>query len=451
MFTTTLGGRRRHRAAVASIALLSVLAAACGSDATSTSTIAPATTLASTSVATTQPATTDSSAATATTPVASTTTGGGDTVTSAQPATGEPVSVWVIEDSSEAAGVTFPTVRAGIDSRVARINISGGLGGSGRTVEVKYCVTNFDPNAAAQCARDAVADTSAIAVVGSVSANGDSTLPILEAGGLANVSSTAFAASDGTNKNSFPTMGGLVSATGCQATMLRDKADAKKIGLIIGDTPGADQTGGLLMALGLPPVGEVVTPIANPDYSAEIGAIATQADAVVLAQDGATARKTVRGINQIGAELKIAGSGGQGWTPSAIKDVGDAANGVYLSLWYAADDSTSPGVQQYLADLAAAGKADLSDDLAKLGWVGFDLLDHVASTLKTIDRSTILAGLGTTNDYDSGGLAPVIDFTKPGKLLGGAMPRFVNTTCAYAQIQDGKIVGLGDFVSPFTS
>ncbi len=365
------------------------------------------------------------------------------------PAEGEPVRVWVIEDSSEAAGVTFPNLRAGIEARVERINRAGGLGGSGRPVEVEYCVTNFDPNAAAQCARDAVADPQAIAVAGSISGNGDTILPILEAAGMANVGSTAFSQSDGTSSVSFPTMSGLAAAVGCQATLLRDVAGATRIGVARGDTPGADQVGGLLAAFGIPPVAEVVTPVASPDYSAEMGAISAQSDAILLAQDGLTALKSVTALRSIGADVVIAGSGGQSWTPQRIAQAGDAVEGMYLALWYASDDM--PGAATYLDDMEAIGALDQSDDQAKLGWLAFELLDHVARELDTIDRSTVLQALSELSDFDGGGLTPPIDFTKPGGLLFGAQPRLVNESCVYAQIRDGRIESIdGEFVTPLS-
>lgn len=378
---------------------------------------------------------------------APTTEAPGDT---SAPATGDPITVWVIEDSSEPAGVTFPSLRAGIKARIERINASGGLGGSGRPVEVEYCVTNFDPNAAAQCARDAVADENAIAVAGGVTANGDTILPILEAGGLASVGATPFSQTDGRSKVSFPTMGGLVTATGCQATLLRDVAGARAIGVARGDTPGADQVGGLLTALGIPPAAEVVTPIANPDYSAEMGAISAQVDALVLAQDGATALKTVTSLRAIGSDIPVAGSGAQGWTPERIKQAGDAVDGMYVSLWYAADDM--PGAAAYLADMEAIGALDQSDDLAKLGWVAFELLNQVATGLPTIDRAAILEALAGVTTFDGGGLTPPIDFTKPGELVFGTQPRLVNDSCVYAQIRGGRVVSLDvEFVTPLTA
>ena len=363
----------------------------------------------------------------------------------------DPVTVWVIEDSSEALGVVFPSVRAGIEARVARINSEGGLGAAGHEVLIEICVTNFDPNAAAECAREAVADPSAIAVAGHVSATGDAYLPILEEAGLASVGGTAFGQLDGSSPVSFPTMGGAIAAAGCQATVLRDVAGVENVGLAITDSPGSDQVGLLLTFLGVPAAAEVVTPVANADYTAEIGALAADVDAIMLAQDLSGAFKVLRAIEQLGIDLPISGTAGQSWTPANIESAGPAIEGMYLSLWYASDDSGAPGIEQYRADLEAIGEPDLTGDLAKMGWVAFELIYQLADGAEVVDRSTILDGLNAMAAFDTGGIAPVLDFTTPGGFLGGAAPRFVNETCAYGQIQDGAVVGVSDgFVTPFT-
>lgn len=378
---------------------------------------------------------------------------GAQTTTSeaAPGASGDPLKVYVIEDSSESAGLTFPSVRAGIEARVARINELG-LGGSGRPLEVVYCTTDFDPNAAAECAREAAGDPDVIAVAGSISANGDTVLPILEEAGIAHVGGTAFAATDGQNPVSFPTMGGLVAASGCQATIARDQAGANELAVAYGDTPGADAVVGLLglvlQGSDASVANQVVVPIAQPDYSAELGAVTSGADALIMATDGLTAQKIVRQSGQVGVDIPLVGSGGQSFTPEVLADLGDAAEGMYVSLWYATDDTEAPGVEQYLDDMEAHGSLDLSDDLSKLGWVAFELLDQAATGLDTIDRTTILETLNSMSAFDSGGLTPMLDFTTPGTLVSG--PRFVNDTCVYAQVDGGAIVGVSDgFVEPF--
>lgn len=368
--------------------------------------------------------------------------------------TGDPLTVYVIEDSSESAGVTFPNLRAGVEARVSRINgDGGGLGGSGRPVEVEYCVTDFDANAAADCAREAAADEDAIAVAASVSANGDVVLPILEEAGLASVGSTAFSVEDGSNPISFPVMGGLFAGTGCQATLLVDEDDASAIAVAYADTPGADQAVALVDAVlapsGLSVENEVVTPVAQPDYSAELNAVTADADGLVLATDGATAQKIVQQLAQLGIDVPTVGSGAQGWTPSVLESLDGAADGLNVAAWFATDDMPGEGVQAYLDDLEAVDASDQSDDLAKLGWTSFELLDQTAAGLDEIDRETVLAGLQATSAFDSGGMTPVLDFTEDGTLIAG--PRFVNDSCVYAQVDGTEVVARSDgFVYPLS-
>jgi branched-chain amino acid transport system substrate-binding protein len=386
--------------------------------------------------------------------------GGASTAGSAGPAggdraTGDPLKVYVIEDSNEAAGVTFPSVRAGIDARVDRINdVDGGLGGSGRPVEVVYCTTDADPNAAAECAREAVADPEVIAVAGSVSANGDAVLPILEEAGLASVGGTAFSASDGQSPVSFPTMGGFVAAVGCQATVLRDEADATRLGVAYGDTPGADLAVTVadlvLDDSAASVVGRAVVPLGQPDYSAELGAVTDGADGLVMATEDGTAQKIVGQLDQLGADVAVAGTGGQSFNPDTIADLGGATDGLYLALWFASDDMPGDGVAEYVDAMDAAGASGRSDDLSKLGWVAFELLDQAAEGLPTIDRASILGALNAMSAFDTGGLTPVLDFTTPGQLVAG--PRFVNDSCVYAQVQDGTVEAISDgFVRPFSA
>ncbi len=369
-------------------------------------------------------------------------------------ATGKPVKVMVILDESESQGLVFDTARAGIKAKVKAINAGDGLGGSGRPVKVEYCVTELDPNKDAACARKAADDPSYVAVVGSVTGVGDTVNPILEDAGIPNVGGTAFSQSDGLSPIVFPVMGGLVAATGCQSSILADKAGAEKISVAYADTPGAelgvvlaDQT---LQPRGLTVNNQAVVPLGKADISAEVTAIAEGSDGIVTASDGGTAKKIFRTARQLGLDVALAGSGAQQFTPEAIDSLGDAADGVYLALWFATDDTKAPGVKAYLTDMKKAGASAKSDDLAKNSWLALGLLDRAAEGQATIDRATLLGSLEGITDFDTGGLTPVLDFTTPGSFFGGAQPRVVNDSCVYGRIKNGKIVSAGKgFVDPF--
>jgi ABC-type branched-subunit amino acid transport system substrate-binding protein len=369
-------------------------------------------------------------------------------------AQGDAIKVMVILDESEESGLRFDTARAGAEARVDAINSGGGLGGSGQPVEIEYCVTELDPNEAAACAEQAADDEDIVAVVASVSAEGDIVNPILEEAGIANIGSTAFSTSDGTSPVSYPVMGGLVAATGCQGTVLADEADSTDIAVAYGDTPGAELSVTLvdltLASRDLEVVNTTIVPVAKPDVSAEVTSVTDDADGLVTAMDGETAKRVIRTARQQGIDVAIAGSGAQQFTPEAIDSLGDAADGLYLALWFATDTMPGEGVEEYVQAMDDAGAADQSDDLAKNSWIAFGLLDEAAKGQRQINRTTILDTLGGISAFDTGGLTPVLDFTKPGTFLDGAQPKVVNTSCVYAEIEDGEIVALDEsFIDPF--
>jgi ABC-type branched-subunit amino acid transport system substrate-binding protein len=369
-------------------------------------------------------------------------------------AQGDPVKVMIILDESEEAGLRFDTARAGAEVRVDEINAGGGLGGSGRPVEIEYCVTELDPNEAAACAEQAADDEDIVAVVAGVIGNGDVVNPILEEAGIANIGSTAFSASDGLSPISFPVMGGLIAAVGCQGSVLVDEADATDIAVAYGDTPGAEQSVALLdLVLGerdLAVENTTIVPVGKADVSAEVTSVTEGADGLVTAMDGETAKRVIRTARQQGIEIAIAGSGAQQFTPEAIDSLGDAADGLYLALWFATDEMPGRGVEEYVHAMEDADASDQSDDLAKNSWLAFGLLDQAARGQQPINRTTILEAMGGISKYDTDGLSPTLDFTTPGTFLDGAQPRIVNTTCVYAQIEDGEIVALDEaFIDPF--
>lgn len=381
------------------------------------------------------------------------TTSGEPAAGDGDPAAGEPVKIVAILDESESLNITYAGARAAMEVRIDRINADGGIGGSGRPVELEICVTELDPNQAAECARQAAQDKDVVATVGSVLGNGDASNPVLEEAGLANLGAVAIAASDGTSEISFPTMLGQIGAVAGMAAVLYDN-DFTEVGLLYPDTPGGDQTipltNALLATRSTELAKAVQIPSANPDLSPQALAVSDGADGVVLASDPTTAQRLVQTFGQAGVDVQLSASSGQGFTPPVLRELGDAAEGMYLTSFYATDDMPGEGVAEFLEAMEEAGESDVADDLAKNAWVALTLLDELASRVDTIDRASILEAANNLSDFDSGGFTPVIDFTTPGTLLGGAMPRFVNATVVYGQVRDGRVVSIdGEFVDPF--
>ncbi|HKE72346.1 MAG TPA: hypothetical protein VKB57_01955, partial [Acidimicrobiales bacterium] len=110
---------------------------------------------------------------------------------------------------------------------------------------------------------------------------------------------------------------------------------------------------------------------------------------------------------------------------------------VYAAGMYNAE---SAGYRQFVSDLEAhEPKADPSDQSA-MAWLAVKLFAKVANDAPEVSRSAVLSGLNGLKSFDTDGMTPVLDFTKPNPALGGALPRLFNTTVVPAKLEDHKFV-----------
>jgi len=363
----------------------------------------------------------------------------------AGPATGDPVKVVVILDESDSYGITYPTTRAGLEAKVGWINAHGGLGGSNRPVEVVYCVTQFDPNLATKCARDAADDQNVVAVAANVTNFADTINPILEQASLASFGPWGLAPADQTSPVSFPVMALGLAATGSEAGVVADIAGAKNVAIGYADVPSALEGVKIIEKVledrGVKVAVKVPVPLGKTDLAAEAAQLFGEGiDGVIFATDPGAASALAGLRAQLKSTVPIAASGGQ-FNSAAIATLGDAAEGILLGAWFATDDWDVPGVKQYLADLAQYTKGGESDDLGKNAWIAFDLL-NLAAQGTDLSRAALLASAGKIAAYDAGGFMPMTDFSKPSMAMGGTAPRLFNQFVTYAKISGGKVVAV---------
>lgn len=359
-------------------------------------------------------------------------------------AVGTPVKVSFIVDESQAKNVSQAAIRAGIKAAVQRINNSGnGLGGSGHPIDLQTCVTNLDPNQAADCARRAANDPSVVATVGNVLTEDENS--IFESAGLPVIPAYPTNAGDFSSPVVFLTNGGSVIAASGSATLAVKDIQAKRVGILnpdyavsVKNTQFIDAT---LQALGAPTlIHPVRVPLTASDISSYVASAAQGVDAVLLLLPPGQSQQALLGAQSQGIKVPFVELG-LAQTPDLLKSVGAAANGVQVANWFPTSDVEVPGNKQFEADVSAAGETDQSGDAAKSAWLAFQLLDRAAKGLTTLDRSTLLKGLKGATDFDGGGLTPKLDFSKPGP--DAKFPRVLNWTYFDAAIKDGKLVSAG--------
>ena len=361
-------------------------------------------------------------------------------------ADGTPIKIAMLLDENEAAGILFADNRAGAESRVARINAEGGLGGSGRPVELVICVTSLDPNAAAECARDAVDDPDVIAVAGSVNITADSIVPVTSEAGLPYVGMLPLQQSDFGAPLAYPLIGGLASAVPGQAVLAAQDFGATTI---VNGRAGVEAAaqGTVLIDLALaswgfePSARAVDVPIGQADVSAQVLAMADGADAVVLSLAPGQDMQVLLARQALGIDVQFFATGSN-FTKADLAELGAAAEGLQLVSYFPPDGLESAGNSAFLADMEAAGALDLSCDLARQSWTALDFIDHVAAGMDTFDRPSLVAALDASSDYNAGGMLPTIDFTQPG--ANPIFPRIVNNTMLHTEVVGGEVVVVGD-------
>ena len=329
------------------------------------------------------------------------------------------------------------------------INDHGGLGGSNRPVNFDFCPTQFDPNIEAQCATDAVNDSSVIATVANVSNFSDVVNGVLEKAGLASVAPQPYSASDGVSKIAFPVNAGYLVSSAGMATELADVGNAKKISAIYVNVPAAlaavDTVVEALASRGLTINKKVPIDIGTADVAPQTAELLSGGtDGAVLLTDPQTAAKVVAEARKQGSKVAFA-TNIDAFTPAVLASMGDAAEGLFVSGLFAFDDIDQPGIKAFTDALKKYGNGKDSDDFSKQAWVGLQMLDAAAKGLATIDRKSILDSLTKMTKYSTGGLTPDIDYTVPGTLLKGTVPRFTNGSVAYAKVEGGVVKSILPF------
>ena len=218
-------GRRRTLATLGTAAVaLGLLAAACGSDKNSSG-AATTTGGATTTAASGGAATTGASGATTSGPAKQ-----------ADPSLSK-IKIGLINQEAGASGA-FPEIAAANKAAVEYINQQ--LGGvAGHAIEIDKCVADGTVASSQKCAQQMVSDN-VLYVTGGLDNNMQAWYPILGPAKIPVVGGIPVAGADFTAANSFMFIGGgAVAYPGLAAYTLKYLPNAKNVGILANDTPGA--------------------------------------------------------------------------------------------------------------------------------------------------------------------------------------------------------------------
>lgn len=359
---------------------------------------------------------------------------------------GEPIKVMVIGELEGNRGYV-----AGAEARATAINSSGGI--DGRPIDVLTCDSANDPNAAGECARNAVSED-VVAIVAQTTGQGDAIFPVLEENGICSVGNSGFGAADISHPNSFPFVSGAPGVVGGMATLLADALDIENIHMAYTDietgAQAIDLGDAMLATRGLSTSGSTPVPLASGDLSPQVAAATSDSGGVALSIVTEQIIAFLQAAQQANVEVPLAVAGFS-FADQQVEQLGEAAEGVYVTTTYLPVSANAEGHQQMLAELEAAGETDVpTDDATINSWLSVYVLGEILPDLDTIDSASICEAMGQIEGLDMLGLSPPLTTTEELDFPG--MNRIFNPTVVYNQVQDGEIVPLtGDFVSPFSA
>jgi ABC-type branched-subunit amino acid transport system substrate-binding protein len=350
-------------------------------------------------------------------------------------------------------GTETPEWPAAAKARIKAINKAGGIGG--QKVKAFVCDTSLDPNKTEQCARDA-AEAGVVANVAFAGTTAANLMPILEENGIASIGTIPVDPAGTTSPVSFPLTAGVPGAFEGLPILL-GKEGATEQALVMTDLGAASAAAELFVKDSVErqgySLGESIRfPPDQTDF-APIAATAAGDDpqGINMFIIGEAAAKFVQELRQSGYEGPIS-SGSPFLTEQVLNALGDNANGirvVSLLSWQRGKNAKlfNRDMKKYAKGMALT---DTSANYWFSTWVFEQVANRVMEEGGTIDAASILAEMGTLEDFDTGGMTPPITTTEsPAIDSPFPLERFYNPTMVPFVIKNQKLKQTGPPFNPF--
>lgn len=326
---------------------------------------------------------------------------------------------------------------------VTALNNAGGL--DGREVQLITCNEGFDPNIAADCARDAVAE-GVSAVIGGFTIFAATVLPILEKAGIPWVGPPLTSNEELSHPASWPVGAGIMSMAALGARAVEDGCqDTVSVATQSGNE-GSDQLAFLVNDGMISAGGEDPELVRVPQVVSDFSGVAEQlsdADCVVISAPPAV----VTGIAAANASLGVTPNYyifGGALTSAVIAPLGSALDGAITTSNYpVATDAAWDEARAAVGDLADDHNGGWSSIFAQNTWVAYQVFIDVASELDSFEPEDITAALESADSVEAGDLTPPIDFTDGYDRDG--LERIFNRQLMFLTVQDAKLTPESDY------
>ncbi|MDY7106850.1 MAG: ABC transporter substrate-binding protein [Actinomycetota bacterium] len=360
---------------------------------------------------------------------------------------GEPVKVMTIAPVNTNLPPD-PNIPAAAEVYEQWLNDRGGV--AGRPLEVITCDDRGDPNEAANCARQAV-EEEVVAVVGSFVFDASRIIPVLEENDLTWFGACCpLVAQEFTSPNSFP-LGSLFPAqgTGNGWKMAQDGCENPVVVYV--DIPAGDAAhpaflNGYEVGGGDPDAVRVVKiPLEAQDYSAQVAqAISDGTDCIAGGISDSNWATWFPAMMAAGADQRIYGLQGN-LNGKIAEQFPEVTENAIVSNSY--PNISAPVWDDYRGALDEYDAPDLDwNSLAGLGtWTAYTaFVDIVEGMDGEVSAASFFEAANNTTELDTGGMVPILDLSTPWDGYGGDFPRIFNRTVFFDEISDGVLTPLDD-------
>ncbi|MET0702563.1 MAG: ABC transporter substrate-binding protein [Mycobacterium sp.] len=338
-----------------------------------------------------------------------------------------------------------PSAQAAVD----RVNDAGGV--NGRKLKLISCNDKYDPSEALRCAKKAVQEN-ATAVIGSLSAFGDQTGPILATKGIPNIGANGLVPSDYTSKLSYLLDPGVAAYTAAPV-ILNKYAGSKKIASFSVENPSNAVTDGYFQAgakkVGLKLVKEVHVPADAIDWVTYVKQIESAgADGIVstLPPEGTLKLWKALETAELTDKLPLTVTA-TSTSEALLKQAGvKATANTYGTFEAPSITSGEKWANDYLADMKKTAPDVAPTSVGLRAWMSVQFVADVMQGINgDVDSASLVKALGSVHDKDFMWIKGV-SFDEPGK--DKALPRMFVTSVGATKVVDGKYSPL-DPVDPF--
>jgi ABC-type branched-subunit amino acid transport system substrate-binding protein len=344
----------------------------------------------------------------------------GGTATGTSGGSGSPIEV--IQD--QAFPGTDISGQQGAAAAVQYINTHGGLGG--RRIKIDYCDGSTVQRAQA-CGRKAEGNPNIVAAIANFDVFGGFN-PV--APDVPDLSCALLTAADFKAPNCFATStGSLVPASAAFGSYA---LGLKNMVLSYLNVPAAQSETDEINTAVLTSRGQKLragVPISGSqtDLSPIVASLPSDTDGILTGVVTAQAAQLIIDSRQAGKTFPVITTASD-FSPNTMKKlVGSSATNVYVVSQY---KLSGPWYDAYEAQMDAIGQkgTDNDNNISLSAWLGVQMLKHAVMQVgpKNVTRESILKAMKAASNFDTGGLTPPLDWTKPSTVLGGSEPNLIN-------------------------